>query len=466
MLMHARKMGLARRIVPLVLLISFTCVASLYPQFLEDEEEKAPEDIARGIKAESVSGARDGKCVIKISWGLNPKAAGSDFIVAKSASIIDTADKVRGAKVIITVKGAEKNSIDDADCAPGSYYYVVLSKKNIIENKMGLFRDANYTSAPVIIGAAGEEVIASGIRAVEIDKFKVRLTWKKSDKTGVFYYVYRSKQVINEQNRLTGADKLGIASDEGQFLDEGISKPGTYYYAVTARVLKGKENMTLVPNGNYTTDGVAVGLTAPAHIAITSISARLKKDFVLVEWNFSGSGGERMYRLFRSGKPLVKADEVQDGDVINELDISAREYRDPTPPPGKYYYGLIPVGAAGEGTVRLAPGVNITRNPVAIGEKKKKEEEIVETDDIDRILRRTFFRGKYRPAIKELLNLMKNTDNERVTAKAKLFIGRSNIELGEYRKALDYLFMPDVKKHYPKQADFWQVFALTRLRNY
>ena len=122
-----------------------------------------------------------------------------------------------------------------------------------------------------------------------------------------------------------------------------------------------------------------------------------------------------------------------------------------------------------KGGCELVPGVNITRDPVIIKEEIKKKAikiDIAEPDDIDRILRRTFFRGKYRNAIKELHNLIKHTDNEMVTAKAKLFIGRSNIELGEYRKALDYLFVSEVKKYFPKQATFWQEFALTRLKNY
>lgn len=469
--MHARKKGMARRLVPLVLLMSFTWAASLYPQFLEDEEEKAPDDMARSITAETPPAAPDGSCVIRVRWQLNPQFAGEEYIVAKSDSVIDTAEKVRAARVIATVKGAEQNSFDDSGCVPGSYYYVVLSKKSIVENRMGLFRDGNYTGEPAVIGARGEDLLVAGIAAAEIEKFKIRLAWVNPDMTGVYYYIYRSREAIDSVARLDAADKLGTVTDAEEFLDEGITEPGDYYYAVTARSLKGKENRSLVPGANFTTQGVAVRLSAPAPetVAITSISARAGGDGVIVGWNFTGRGEGNMHRLFRSAKLHTASGEVTDGEVLQEIDISRREYRDPVTLPGAYYYGLVPSGAAGSAAVELVPGVNITRTPVVIKERIKRPEikiDLAETDDIDRILRRTFFKGKYRNAIKELLNLLRRTDNKGVTAKAGLFIGRSYIELGEYRKSLDYLFAKDVKAYFPKQSAFWQDFALTRLKNY
>ena len=322
--MHARKKGIARRLIPLVLLISFASVASLYPQFLEDEEEKAPDDIARSIKAEPSSRTPDGKCVIKVTWQINPRFTAGDYVVAKSDGMIDTVDKVRAARVIATVKGAEKNTYEDADCTPGSYYYVVLSKKSIVENRMGLFRDGNYTAVPAIISASNDEVLVTGIKADEIEKFKVRLTWIKPEKTGIFYYVYRSKDVINSKSRLSGADKLGTVADAGEFLDEGITQPGDYYYAVTARALKGKENQNLVPNGNFTTRGLPVRLSVPApeRVAVTSIDARAERGSVLVQWSFTGKGEGSMHRLFRSAKPLKTAGEVSDGEIIQKIDMS------------------------------------------------------------------------------------------------------------------------------------------------
>ncbi|MBN1497385.1 MAG: hypothetical protein JXA07_11485 [Spirochaetes bacterium] len=468
--MHARKKG-KRRIIPLVLLFSFTCVASLHPQFLEDEEETLPEDIARNISAETPARSKDGKCVIRVSWRLDPRNAGGEYVVAKSTDMIDTADKVRSARVIATVQGAEKNMVEDADCAPGRYYYVVLSKKAILENQMTLLRDSNYTAMPAIVGAPEESLVVLGIRASEIDRFKVRLTWARPDRKGVYYYIYRAQEAITGAGQLEAADKLGTVSDADEFIDEGITRPGDYYYAVTARVLSGKENRSIIPGENATIDGLAIRLSepetrpAPAQgVELVSIDARTVRDGVLVRWRVRGSGEADRYSLFRSSMPRATSAEVPGSDILAEVDLSRGNYTDPNPLPGRYYYGLFPAGTGGAEKISLVPGVSITRNPVSIREERRII--VGEADDIDRILKRTFFRARYWEAIKELRKFTKNTDNRMVRAKARLFIGRSYVELGRYRTALDYLYVPEVKKYFPKQAAFWQDFSLTRLKNY
>ena len=108
-------------------------------------------------------------------------------------------------------------------------------------------------------------------------------------------------------------------------------------------------------------------------------------------------------------------------------------------------------------------GINITDTPVIIKAIEKKKPV---SNDIDRILKRTFFKGLYDGAVKELQELLERTDNQEVAAKARLFIGRSYIEKGQYQKSLDFLILNDVKKYFPKEAEFWTEFALSRVRNY
>ena len=102
----------------------------------------------------------------------------------------------------------------------------------------------------------------------------------------------------------------------------------------------------------------------------------------------------------------------------------------------------------------------------------KKEEPIqkkplpVALDTVDAILQRTFFKGLFKEAIKELQNIVPHSDNKREISKARLFIARSHIEMSEHRKALDILISNDVKEYFPKDADFWEEFALTRIKNY
>ena len=472
--MRARMLGILKRLVPFIIIISLTSVASLYSQFLEDEEEVKeketiikekeiiPDNIALNIKAQSVPGAVGEKCAIRISWDLNPKYLTGDYVVARSNEPIDNADKVRAARVIYTVKAAAKNVVVDSECAPGAYYYVVLSKNSIIDNKIELFHDINYTASPVMIDEAGPLLMVSKIKAELIEKSRVRLTWQKINKADISYTVYRSGQSIDSESKLKEAESLATRTDIGEYVDEKISSPGTYYYAVTAKAPDGKDNPSLVPDANFTLKGLDVGVTLADEIKIKSIIAKIDKGNVLVTWKISGEEGSGGYRLFRTEKPYKKMSDVPSRNILLDVDAKDKQYTDKAPVPGKYYYGLLP-GTIGEKDPGiLIPGVNITRVPLTVRGKQGP----VEPDDIDRILQKTFFKGNYWGAIKALQDLLTGSDNEEVAAKAKLFIGRSYIEVGRYKKSLDYLILSDVKKHYPKEADFWFEFALTRIKTY
>ncbi len=474
-------------LVPLVLVISLTGGASLYSQFLADDEDKkeekepveekksaAPENIALNIKAESFSDDSGKTCTIKVTWDLNPKYPG-DYVVAKSNEVIDTVEKVRIARVVQTVAGAAKNTVIDPDCAPGNYYYVVLSKASITENNIELYRDSNYMSAPLVVGESGTFPMVSNIKAIEADDLNVRLTWDRPGKSALFYTIYRSKQVINNWDRLKESERLDTLVDVREYIDKGIATDVPYYYAVTVKSLKGKDNKAFIPDENYTTTGTLVTTRNKAEEnKITTISAAPEEGGILVTWDFSGPG-DANFRLFRSVKQVENGSEVVSGDILRNVNISDGSYMDAAVPAGQYYYGLVPGSGTDLESYKLVPGVNITRNPAVVRLKEEKKEKIqkkeqkikiTEPDDIDRILKRTFFKSRYKEAIKELSELVNSGVAGETAAKAKLFIGRSYIELGRCRKALDFLLLSDVKKYFPKDADFWTAFALARIRNY
>ena len=80
------------------------------------------------------------------------------------------------------------------------------------------------------------------------------------------------------------------------------------------------------------------------------------------------------------------------------------------------------------------------------------------------MLRETFFRERYGLAVKRLRNIVSASDNEYEKAKARLFLGRSFLELGQYRESLSYFVMSDVTKYFPKESRFWREYALSRVR--
>lgn len=447
---------------------------SLHSQYILDEEEKRaveemkpepepvvpaqkiPAGIAFNIKAVRIPDITDLQCAIKINWDLNPGYTG-EYVVVRSDRIIDTKEKALAARVIQTVNATANNAIIDTDCTPGDYYYAVLSRKSVLDGNVELYRDVNFTTFPVRVLSADALYRVSGIRAEIVNEVSVRLTWNRIDKTGLFYTIYRSRRIIDTDTRLQEADRIRVVADAGEFIDDTISVSGTYYYAVTAKVLYGMEDVRLITDENYTSIGLEIGIRSPLKLA--SIDARAEKDGVRIRWNYTGSQGNRLYTLFRSPKPRVALEGVDAWTILRKVDITDKGHTDIKPPPGSWYYGLIPEGADPVAH-RLVPGVSITRTPARPGKKR----EIVEAGDIDRILKRTFFRGRYGESLKELQKLLGATDNERVAAKARLFMGRSYIEQGRYGKAVEYLVLPDVKRYFPKEAAFWMEFALARIR--
>ena len=84
--------------------------------------------------------------------------------------------------------------------------------------------------------------------------------------------------------------------------------------------------------------------------------------------------------------------------------------------------------------------------------------------DRDAVLRETFFRERYPLALRRLEEVARSSTNEAEVAKARLFMGRSLVEMRRYRKAIDYFLMPDVRRHFPKEAEFWREYAISRTR--
>jgi hypothetical protein len=150
----------------------------------------------------------------------------------------------------------------------------------------------------------------------------------------------------------------------------------------------------------------------------------------------------------------------EEKNVVIEKKVTPKEKKDK---PGTKKIILEPKKAA------------IKPKKTTIDEKKKVEDEVeverkirrpLQEDSVDVILRRTFFKGKYGAAVKELQNIASRSDNKMEVSKASLFIARSYIEMGNYKKALEVLISSDVKKYFPKDMNFWEEFVLMRIKNH
>lgn len=86
-----------------------------------------------------------------------------------------------------------------------------------------------------------------------------------------------------------------------------------------------------------------------------------------------------------------------------------------------------------------------------------------ESGTVSSIVRRQFDRGNYKQTVTELSRILPSLQGKDA-AKALYYIGRSCVELRRYRDAVGYFSDDDVRRYYPREADFWRDFSLERMR--
>ncbi len=477
---------------PLVAMIFISLLASLSPlssqYLLLDEYDSQKEEIdtkenggevpfsvARKIKAQQLEGM---KGVIRITFEVHGNYS-DDFLVGRSTSMIDSKTASLAAETVQIVKSAQTNEVLDFVGASGAFYYTALSKRRIAGDNILLVKDENFTSLPVVITPEEVYYHVRDITAKTLDMRKVVVTWQKLPKTGLIYRVYRAARRLDQHEKLSGAVRILEAPDLAEYTDAGIEIPGTYFYAVVAMEPSRQERMYPFPGHNYTVEGVYVngtGVSESALYKVRSIDASTENKGVRVNWTYTGTLGGRFYRIFRTTQIPGAAEEIPEEMFISDSDITKKSFFDPLPQAGDLYYGILPYGYLEEKTP-LVRGINIIERAVKVEtsrkeaeqDKAKKSDPALPDDagkgsDVDAVLHRTFFRGKFNRCVKELQNIIPAVDNDTDKARAKLFIARSYIEMGKYRKALDYLLLEDVTRHYPKESRFWQSQALRKIR--
>mgnify|MGYP000157574182 CR=1 FL=1 len=483
-----------------IILLLFFGGEQAFPRFLlEDDRPSAPADrkddaapkdqpqksefpphVAIGIRAERIPNVRG---AVRITWQSDPGAT-EDFIVGRAMEITNTKDKALGAQSIKVVPAAGVNAVIDSNLQPGQYYYVVLSKDRVMSRNIEIYPDVNYTTAPVIIEKDVEYVQARSypdqvtlIHGQIINGTQVLLTWKAAEESGVVYTVYRGESPLNTAEKINNAQKLAVITDRREsFIDKTITTTGTYYYAVTTRDITGREDLRLVPDQSYLTTGVYV--TFKSQVTVSALSANVREGkTVELAWKGVDSKSHR-YVIYRYSRPISNPQLLALATVVDSIESLQTRYVDRNPGPGEHYYAVLVKMNNSVLDNTLKEGENYTVKPVnlkrqvAQARRRPPDEELKDrpprimpaTDSVDAILKESFFRGHYRVAIKRLHNIVRNSDNEVETAKAKLFIGRSLVELKRYRQAIRYLEMPEVRKHYPREAKFWQEYAISRVR--
>ncbi len=484
-------------LLPVAVFLAIACVFynNAVPEFLLNDDipstprketpeaakrkSEFPSYIATNIKAQLIPNV---KGAVRISWEVDTSSS-DDFIIGRTRSIPDTKEKALNAISIKVVPAGAQNSIIDSNLAPGEYYYVVLSKEKVMSRDVEIYPDVNYTTTPVIIerevAAAPSRLFPEQVALIHaqvINKTQVVLTWKGVNTQGIVYTVYRGNEPLSNPDRIRRAEKLAAITDNREsFIDRNIAITGTYYYAVTTRDISGNEDLQLIPDQSYLTSGINVAFKS--QLIISNLKAvPYTNNSVKLTWNGIGPSTAE-YLIYRYTKPISDTQRLALATFIDRVKADATTYIDKEPGPGEYYYAVLVRLQDSTTDNTLKSGSNYTLSAITIlpetkktgpekikPEKQPEEPVITATGDLDAILRETFFKEHYSLAIKKLNNIIASSDNDQEKAKAKLFIGRSHIELGQYQKSLQYLLSPDVARYYPRESSFWREYAISRIR--
>lgn len=413
---------------------------------------------------------------VLITWK-GTQQAGIVYNIYRGNEALNSPSKVRNADLIAKLPSNKTSYLDTSITKTGNYYYAVTTKDIEGNEDLQLIPDQSYTVNGVFV-AMESQYLVGGISAKTYAQKFVKIVWneKVPNQKGK-YLIYRDSKPISNSEKLAMSELIGSTTiGRNEFIDESPLE-GDNYYAVLGKLEDGTIDNVLVAKENYTDEPVRVG----TYIHPISIRAMVQEDKVIVQWSVKGKLGEREFNIARLENQVKRVDDIKSDKFIASVDINSKRFID-SPPSGKYYYALVPKEKSLWDSYEIVEGMNITDEPVNVMESKKeqmpiiaktekkeleenllKEEKKIQSEDIDAIIRDTFFQGKYNTAIRKLNLLIKEGLEEKDVAKARLFIGRSYIEKGMYRKSLEYLLRKEVKEHYPDEAKFWSSFAISKL---
>jgi len=406
------------------------------------------------------------------------------YTIYRDAEPINTPEKIKRAKVVATVTGKRESYIDRGIRQTGKYYYAVTTKDMSGNEDLQLIPDQSYLTSGVHVVIKSSATV-DDIQAKLLNDGTVKVTWDKSGLKAKEFLVYRYDEPLKNAERLALSRSLGTV--DGRY-DEFIDKnppSGRLYYAVLIKMPDGAIDTNLSKDDNYTVQPVVMGKP----VEVTGINATETGKGIRISWQYTGSAGSRYYKLYRAEEIPPSSKDIKDAYLVDIVNINSGSYVDSGVLPGSYYYALVPENFESIENFSLEKGTSICNEPVQVKKALKKLPEKKEprprkefgkripdrvepepgrkaslsAPAVDLIVHTTFDRGYYRAAIKSLQKVIRESDNDHDVAKAKLFTGRSYIELKQYRKGLEYLVQNDVVKHFPEDAKFWRNYAIQRV---
>ncbi len=185
---------------------------------------------------------------VDISW--TPPADEGEIIIARSKSVIDTADKlfVADSLGIVSYKNDVRiTSFKDINLRPGQYYYAIALVNSVRRRQVTMIANSNYTTSPVTIfeneDPASTTVDTSRfVKSIDVQKVEtgLRITWElpeNSDKVKPIYSVYRSNSPLNTIQAMRNAKKIiELDHPDSSYTDRSKDAVSGVYYGVSVTI--------------------------------------------------------------------------------------------------------------------------------------------------------------------------------------------------------------------------------------
>ncbi len=361
--------------------------------------------------------------------------------------------------------------VDKTIYKPGIYYYAVTTSSKNTKEDRNLIPDRSYTTKGLSVNSVMVNIVLS-INAKTTTQ-GVDLTWQCPSFSAGNYEVYRNTVPIENSQFLKSSKLIKTAkSNETYCLDPEALSEQMYYYAVMIRNSSGVLNEIFVDNQNYT----VMPVKPPTDLRPVSMNLVREGSNVKINWVFAGNTGLQNYLIIKSKKrPLSMMDAVN-GVQLNQVNLTSTSYYDKKEN-NDYYYLLVPINFNSYNDYRIVEGINYVSKYTNSPMKKKSKTKINDNDessesgntgnvvysDLDAVLKNLYSKRLFNEAEKAFMLLESKTKDPAKLAKIRYYIGRTKVEKGEYRDALNYFSRKDVKKFHSKESKFWIDYCLLRM---
>lgn len=336
-------------------------ISLLLPVALAAQDRTALPYSAYDIRAERIRLIND---AVKITWKMDTLYTG-DFVVGRSEKEFSNISDVLNSKLVGTYNSSQEGIIIDRGLQTGKkYFYVVVTKEDLLKRDIKLINNVNITVTPVSLFAEPGPVESL---KCEIDKTSsINVTWREA-KGNFKYNIYRSKSMISSRDDLRVAEKVA-STEKNSCLDTNVPDYGTYFYAVTITDQNDIEYFTPSANNNYTITGIYIkGRTLTTPLNTGAFAGQ--NNSIIVKWEQGHSlTGKRItgYEIYRSEEIIDSQLKLKFAKLLHIAGTSDTLYTDTSPGYGKFYYAVF--ARYNDGTVDISfdSNNNFTRTPVII----------------------------------------------------------------------------------------------------